>query len=154
MERNIRINTETQREILLLRAQGNSFAKIAKQAGVGKQTAVDVCRQNEETLASLKAFELEELYETQRITYKARVKAFASLMRKLGDEIANRDLQDVATDKLIDLYLKTFAALKDELITPTFKSEEEQEQDRQEREMLNDLADLGNIGKQVINAAI
>lgn len=122
-----------------MRAQGYSFARIAKEAGIAKQTAVDVCKANEEAIATLKAMELEELYETQRITLEERIRAHSSLMHRLREEIEGRPLADLPTDKLIDLYLKTSSTLKEEIVEPNFQSTEQQERDRREREELDRL---------------
>jgi len=137
------INTETKNEIIKLRAKGLSFAKIAKETGVAKQTAVDVCKKSEEQIATLQALYLEELYETEQVSREERVKAHASLLRKIRDEIESRDLESVPTEKLIDLYLKAASTLKEDLIEPRFQSTEEQERERKERERLIRLTDPG-----------
>ncbi len=134
------IDTNKENEIITLRARGVSFAKIAEEVGVAKQTTVDVCKKNREKVAALKALELEQLYEEQRITSQERITAHASLMRRIRQEIDSRDLADISTDKLIDLYLKQSAALKEELIEPEFRSTEDITRDRQEREYLDRLA--------------
>lgn len=134
------IDTNKENQIINLRAQGHSFAKIAEEAEVAKQTAVDVCKKNREKVAALKALQLEELYETQNITTQERITAHASLMRRIRAEIDSRDLRDVSTDKLIDLYLKQGAALKEEMVEPEFRSTEDQQRDRKEREYLDRLA--------------
>lgn len=135
----IAIDTDKKRSIIECRAKGYSFARIARETGVAKQTAVDVCKENEETIATLNAMELEELYEEQAITSKERITAHANLLRRIRTEIESRNLEQVPTDKLIDLYLKTSSALKDEVITPNFQTTQEQERDRQEREYIDRL---------------
>lgn len=135
--------TQTDKKVAILemRAKGYSFSRIAKEVGVAKQTAVDVCRDHREELARLEALFLEELYETQRITVKQRIESLSSLMRKLMDEINTRDLKDVSTEKLVDLYIKTEAALKEEMIEPVFKSTSEVEQSESERNYLDSLTE-------------
>lgn len=133
------ISTEQENRILLLRARGNSFASIAKEEKVSKQTAVDVCQRCKEQIAALHALELEEMYEEQRITSQERITAHANLLRRIREEIESRSLADIPTDKLIELHIKESAALKEELIEPNFKSTEEQERDRKERVLLDRL---------------
>lgn len=133
------IERDTERRIIELRAQGKSYATIAKEADVAKQTAVDVCKKCKEEIATLQALEIDELHETQRVTYRERITALSSLMQRVRAEIDSRDLTQVPTEKLIDLYLKQASALKDEIIEPSFKSSEEQARDRQEREYLERL---------------
>ena len=137
------IDTDKKRSILECRAKGYSFTRIARETGVAKQTAIDVCKENEEVIATLNAMELEELYEEQAITSKERITAHANLLSRIRAEIENRDLADVPTDKLIDLYLKTSSALKEEVITPNFQTTKEQERDRKEREYLDRLTAIG-----------
>lgn len=133
------LSTETEEKIITLRARGKSFKSIAEEAKVSKQTAVDVCSKFKERIASLKALELDALYEQQQVTTEERITAHANLMRRLREEIEERDLSTIPTDKLIDLYIKQASALKEEIIEPKFKSSDEQERDEQERDFLDRL---------------
>lgn len=133
------IERDTERQIIQLRARGKSYATIAKETGVAKQTAVDTCKKCKEEISTLQALELDELHETQRITYRERITALSSLMQRVREEIDRRDLTQVPTEKLIDLYLKQASSLREEIVEPSFKSSEEQARDRQEREYLDRL---------------
>lgn len=133
------IDRATENKIIELRAMGRSYASIASEVKVSKQTALDTCKKYKEQIATLQALELEELYETQRITSTERITALASLMQRVRAEIDSRDLSTIPTEKLIELYLKQASALKEEIIEPNFKSSEEQNRERQEREYLNRL---------------
>lgn len=133
------IEKDTERKIIELRARGVSFASIAKETGVAKQTAVDVCKRSKTEIATLQALEVEELHETQRVTYRERITALSSLMQRLRAEIDRRDLTAVPTEKLIDLYIKQASALREEIVEPSFKSSEEQAREEQEREYLDSL---------------
>lgn len=133
------LDADKKQQILTLRAKGKSYASIATEVGIAKQTAIDYCKENEETIATLKALELETLYESHHINKEARIEALSTLKDKLRQEIDRRDLADIPTDKLITLYLNTTAAIKDEAIEPNFQSSKEQERDRQERETLDRL---------------
>lgn len=130
---------DTENRIIELRARGKSYSTIASELKIGKQTALDVCKKYKEQIATLQALELEQLYEEQRITSTERITAIASLMQRVREEIDSRDLSQVPTEKLIDLYLKQFSALREEIIEPNFQSTEEQNRDRQEREYLDRL---------------
>lgn len=136
------IDADKKRRILELRATGLSYAKISEEVGVAKQTAINVCKAQEEEIATLEALNMEELYEQHRITKRERIAAHASLLARIRTEIEGRDFTDVSTDKLIDLYLKTSASLSGEMVEPTFQTSEEQERDRQERRLINDLSSL------------
>lgn len=130
---------DTENRIIELRARGKSYSTIASELKIGKQTALDVCKKYKEQIATLQALELEQLYEEQRITSQERIIAIASLMHRVREEIDRRDLTQVPTEKLIDLYLKQTSTLKEEIIEPNFQSSEEQARDRQEREYLDRL---------------
>lgn len=130
---------DTENRIIELRARGKSYSTIASELKIGKQTALDVCKKYKEQIATLQALELEQLYEEQRITSQERITAIASLMHRVREEIDRRDLTQVPTEKLIDLYLKQTSTLKEEIIEPNFQSSEEQARDRQEREYLDRL---------------
>lgn len=136
------IDADKKRRILELRATGLSYAKISTEVGVAKQTAINVCKAQEEEIATLEALNMEELYEQHRITKRERIAAHASLLARIRTEIEGRDFTDVSTDKLIDLYLKTSASLSGEMVEPTFQTSEEQERDRQERRLINDISSL------------
>ena len=130
---------DTENRIIELRARGKSYSTIASELKIGKQTALDVCKKYKEQIATLQALELEQLYEEQRITSQERITAIASLMQRVREEIDRRDLTQVPTEKLIDLYLKQSSALREEIIEPNFQSTEEQNRDRKEREYLDRL---------------
>ena len=136
------IDADKKRRILELRARGLSYAKISEEVAVAKQTAIDICKAQEEAIATLQALELEELYETHRITKRERIAAHASLLSRIRTEIESRNLTDVPTEKLIDLYIKTSSALSEEIIEPNFQSTEEQERDRKERAIIDSLSSL------------
>lgn len=136
------IDNDQKRRIYELRAKGKSFAKIANEVGVSKQSVVDICKEGEEKVATLKALELEELYEAQQITIEQRLTAHASLLQRLRNEIESRDLTDIPTEKLVDLYLKTASTIKEEFVTPNFQSTEEQQRDQKERKYLNSLSSV------------
>lgn len=138
--RGCKLDTDKTHRILELRAKGISYARIASEMGIGKQTAVDVCKENEEKVAALRALEFEELYETLRISAEERIKSHATLLAKIRKEIDERDLSDVPTDKLIDLYMKESAVLRDEMIEPVFSSTKEQRRDEEDRLLLDSLS--------------
>lgn len=131
------ITTDEKINILTLRAKGLSVAKVAKETGTAKQTIIDLCNASREELATLHAIELEKLYEAEKITAEEQIKSVSSLLRKLREEIDKRDLSDIATDKLIDLYNKTLASLEEVKIKPVFYTSEEQREEEEERVLLS-----------------
>lgn len=126
--------------IIELRADGLSYAKIAEEAGVAKQTAVDVVKESIDEVATLQAIEMEALFETERVNKKGRIEQLSALQARLREEIESRDLSDVPTDKLVSLFLKTSETLKGEVFSPTIRSTDEQESDRKKRDELSTLS--------------
>lgn len=126
-------------KIVELRAKDYSIKSIASQLGISKQTVVDTCKELKSEVATLRAVELDALYEAEAITTEARLRNLSTLLAKIRTEIDKRDLEDVPTEKLIDLYLKTSSALHEAVILPVFKSSQEQKEELEEKEALASL---------------
>lgn len=133
---------EEKERFIELRAKGWSFDKIAKELGKAKQTLINWSKELEDEIANLKALELEALYEKHYLLKENRIETFGVLLRKLKDEVMNRDLSDVPTDKLLDLLLKYESQLKDEVIEPRFKTSTEIKEDELDKEILDELTTL------------
>lgn len=133
------IDAETKLKIVELRSKDTSIQKIASQLGVAKQTVVDVCKDMKDEIATLRAIQLDALYEEQALTAEARIKRLSSLLEKIQAELDSRTLADVPTDKLVDLLIKTESQLEGAKVEPIFKSSQEQREEREARESLNAL---------------
>lgn len=133
------IDSETKLKIVELRSKGRSIASIAKETKVAKQTVVDVCKDMKEEVAALHAIQLDALYEEEKIGAEERIRNFSTLLRKIKEELEGRTLEDVPTDKLVDMYIKTASALEGTIIEPSFKSTQEQEEEKEERSVLQAL---------------
>lgn len=133
---------EEKERFIELRAKGWSFDKIAKEIGKAKQTLINWSKELEDEIANLKALELEALYEKHYLLKENRIETFGVLLKKLKDEVMSRDLSDVPTDKLLDLLLKYENQLKDEIITPIYKTSEEIKEAELDKELLNELTNM------------
>jgi len=133
---------ETKERFIELRAKGWSFDKIAKELGKAKQTLIDWSKELQDEIANRKALELEALYEKHYLLKENRIETFGVLLRKLKDEVMSRDLSDVPTDKLLDLFLKYNSQVKEEIVEPIYKSSQELIEERQDRELLEELTTL------------
>lgn len=129
------LTNQTKLQIISLRAEGVSYAKIAKEAKVSKQTAVDVARESRDQIETLQAVELEALFDAHRINLKGRLEQLTTLQRRLLEEIERRDLTDLPTKDLINLYLSTSKNIKEEVFTPQILSTSEQESAATKRAM-------------------
>jgi transposase-like protein len=131
---------EIKQRFIELRAKGYSFDKIAKELGKAKQTLLDWSKDLDLEIAQAKALELETLYESYSLYKEARIKTLGEILLKLKSEIDQRDLTDLPTDKLLDLFLKYEGVVKDTLVEPVFKSTSELDEERAERSLLEELS--------------
>lgn len=134
--------TNIKQRFIELRAQGWSYDKIAKELGKAKQTLVDWGKELEEEIANLKALELETLYETYYLSKETRLETFGKLLGKIKDEVLSRDLSEVPTDKLLELFLKYSNQAKEEITDPKFKTSAEIEEEKLDKELLAELTTL------------
>ncbi len=123
-----------------LRAGGLSFDKIAKELNKSKQTLIDWSKEFKEEIANCKAMELELLQEKFFLSTQKRIEKFGGILKRLGEELSNRNLSDVPTEKLLDLYLKYDTKAKEEYIEPIFKSSLEIEEEKEDRNFIEFLS--------------
>ena len=133
---------ETKERFIELRAKGWSFDKIAKEIGMAKQTLIDWSKELQDEIANRKALELEALYESYYLLKENRLQTFGAMLTKIKKEVESRDLSDVPTDKLLDLFLKYNSQIKEEIVEPIYKSSQELIEDKQDRELLEVLTTL------------
>jgi IS30 family transposase len=136
---------DTKRRFIELRAKGYSFDKIAKQLGKAKQTLLDWSRDLDQEIAQAKALELDSLYESYSLYKEARLKTLGEILSKLKKEVDNRDLTDLPTDRLLDLFLKYEGVVKESLVEPVFKSSREIEEEKEDRLLLEELTALEGL---------
>ena len=136
---------ETKRRFIELRAKGYSFGKIAKELGKAKQTLLDWSRELDQEIAQAKALELDSLYESYSLYKEARLKTLGEILSKLKKEVDNRDLTDLPTDRLLDLFLKYEGVVKESLVEPVFKSSREIEEEKEDRLLLEELTSFEGL---------
>jgi len=107
---------EVKSQFIELRAKGWSYVKIARKLKVSKNTLANWGAELEGEIASLKAMELEALYEKSYMTKEARIKLLGAQLKGIQDELKKRGLEDVSTDKLLDMELKLYQALQAEYV--------------------------------------
>lgn len=136
------INLDQKEKFIELRAKGWSFDRIAKELGRAKQTLIDWSKDLQEEIANRKALELEALYETYYLQRENRLQMFGAMLTKIKEEVEGRDLSDVATDKLLELFLKYNSQVKEEIVEPIYKSSQELTEEKEDRELLDALTTL------------
>jgi len=83
---------EQQRLFVELRARGWSLRRCAEAIGVSKSTLATWSHELEAEIASLKAMELEALYEQFYMSKERRIQVFGEQIDSLREELATRDL--------------------------------------------------------------
>ena len=136
------INLDQKEKFIELRAKGWSFDRIAKELGRAKQTLIDWSKELQEEIANRKALELEALYETYYLQRESRLQMFGVMLTKIKKEVESRDLSDVPTDKLLELFLKYNNQVKEEIVEPIYKSSQELTEEKEDRKLLDDLTTL------------
>ena len=89
-----------------LRARGWSFARIAKELKVSKQTLINWSRDLALEIKNQRAIEHEALLEQYALTREGRIQFLGDLVKKLREEMALRNLTAVPTERLVDMALK------------------------------------------------
>lgn len=134
---------ETKERFIELRAKGYSFDRIAKTLGKAKQTLIDWSKEYEEEIGNLKASEIESLNERYYLTHERKIKLLGKQLKKIKDELEQRDLSEVPTDKLMGLFIQYYGLLEEVKIEPRFKDSDEVFDSKEEKNILDSLT--GNV---------
>lgn len=103
--------TDKQQDFIELRAKGNSFDAIAKQLEVSKGTLINWSRDLEDEIQNYSALELDTLKEKYLISKKHQIQSYGEQLATVREELSNRDLSDVKTEKLIEIEVKLLEAI-------------------------------------------
>ncbi len=105
---------ELKDQFIELRAKGLSYQKISRRLKVSKSTLANWSTELEGEIASLRAMELEALYERYFLAKEGRIKLLGEQLKEIQAELKKRGLDQVSTDKLLDMELKIYLALREE----------------------------------------
>lgn len=111
---------EIKQDFIGLRAKGHTIRFIANELSVSPQTVLNWESEFNEEIASLKAVELESLYEQYHLTKRHRLKEISEQLAAIKNELSNRNLSDVSTERLMDLKLRYLERAEKEYIEPKF----------------------------------
>jgi len=134
--------TKRKHTFIELRAQGYSFDKIAKKLKISKVALLEWAKEFEDEIINLKALELEALYEKYYLLKENRINKFGILLNRIWEELETRDLKDIPTDKLLDMFNKFYAVVKEEISELKFKTASEITEEKNNRELLDELTTL------------
>ncbi len=96
-------DVQMQQRFVQHRSQGWSFARIAAELNVSKQTLINWSRKFQFQVQNLRAIELEALQDQLIASREARARVLAEQLRRVEAELAKRDLAKVATGRLFTL---------------------------------------------------
>lgn len=123
---NISKKQRAEEQAIALRAQNNSIRDIAQQTGLSEIEVVDILEEADYKLITLSGIEKEAALRKQGATRSQRLQRLCSLRDKLMEEIEQRGLSDVPTEKLLSLYLKTEEAVERNYARPAVYASSQQ----------------------------
>lgn len=98
-----------------MRAAGMSYAKIAMKLHVSKNTLMRWGKDFAGEISKMKSARVEELCEKHLLAMERRVELFGEQLLRIRDELADRDLSELATPDLFRLYLRYLSAVSREV---------------------------------------
>ena len=116
---------EVKSQFIELRAKGWSYLKIARKLKVSKNTLASWGAELDGDIASLKAIEMEALHEKYFMNKEARIHLLGEQLKEIKAELKRRGLEDVSTEKLLEMELKWYQALQAEYVETRPLTEDE-----------------------------
>lgn len=92
-------------DFIQLRIEGKSFDEIAKTLKVAKSTLIEWNKKAEvkNSINEGRAIALNTVIKAFNYDRQARLKALLQLSKKINDELQQRGVRDIATDKLLQM---------------------------------------------------
>lgn len=107
------IRPEKNRLVVFYRAQDYTIEDICKKVELSKPTVINIIRKYATDISKMKQLELEDLLHLHYQTTRRKVEMLGGMLGKLLEEFQRRSLEDVPTDKLLDIILKFNKTLSD-----------------------------------------
>ena len=111
-------DTGTKLAFIQARAEGKSYSTITKELGIAKATCTSWEQSLKGDIEALRQAQLEELYTAYGMKREARIKTLGDIIQGIDEAIAQKPLQDLPADKLLELRLKYGRELKAEYTEP------------------------------------
>ena len=111
---------ETKLEFVRLRAEGQSYDKIAEALHISKATCTAWERELKADITRLQQEGLNELYTSYGMAKEARIRRIGDTLQRIDTALEEADLTTVAPERLLDFKLKYTQALREEFtgLTP------------------------------------
>lgn len=105
---------ETKNRFIQLRAEGQSYSKIAGVLNISKSTCTAWEKELNTQISEFKREQLKDLYDTYYMTKEARIKQLGQTLAKIEEALADIDFTMIPPEKLLDYKLKYMETLKAE----------------------------------------
>lgn len=112
----------TKEQFIELRAQGFSYAHISEKIGVSKPTLIKWSRDLEDEINNLHQIHLESVREKYKMQKISLLEVFGKQMQNIEAELSKRNLNELKTEQLFNLWLKMSDNIAREDTQPIFKS--------------------------------
>lgn len=112
---------KTKTRFIELRAEGHSYAKIASELQIAKQTLINWSRELKEELHNHRTIRWNSILEGYKLSEDQRLVVLAQNLKRVSEELETRALSEVSTDKLILLSARLSADLDDLMSQMTFR---------------------------------
>ena len=109
---------ETKLAFIKARAEGKSYSTITKELGIAKATCTSWEQSLKGEIDALRQAQLEELYTAYNMKREARIKTLGTILHGIDKAIADKPLEEIPADKLLELRLKYGRELKAEYVEP------------------------------------
>ena len=109
-------DTETKAKFIELRAQGQSYGKIAEALHISKSTCTAWEQELQQEIAGREQEHLQELYSMYGMYRASRIKHLGDTLNRIDTALAEKDLSQLPAEKLLDLKLKFERELKTEYV--------------------------------------
>jgi hypothetical protein len=102
---------------------GWSYGRIAQKLKVSKQTLINWSKELSLQIANLRAIEMETLKEEYSLLKSQRIELLGQKLKAIKEELDKRNLAEIPTEKLLNIFLKGHAILERDEIELVFQQE-------------------------------
>jgi len=108
-------DNNTKEKFIELRGKGFSFDKIVKEIGISKGVLLKWDKEFKQEISEIKFISIEAMIEQYKVGKSERIKNYGELLKKYRKELSTRDLEDVSTNKLLDMTVLVEDRLREEM---------------------------------------
>ena len=117
--------SEAQKKFIKLRAKGVNYREISEVLKVSELEIINWNKDLSMEISNAHALELEALQDEFYMLKERRIKLFGEKLKAISEELKTRDLSDIQTEKLYDLFFKMYRLLEKEAVETNYLSDKE-----------------------------